>query len=251
MDLVGVAASLLRRWYIVLVGLILTGGVAYLVLEMVPPTYEAAATVMLLPPEASMKEENPLLQLAGLDQPSSLVVSYLASDSAREEFAKRFPTAEYDVVLDPLSHSPLITFTMYDPNQTVVMDALRAAVDTVPTALSSLQDRVAAPESARLTSTPLTIDAKPKAYLTDTLRALVAAAGGGIMLTLITAVGIDKLSGRRGRRGRRRDAGTASKPAKQEPARQETTQQEGIEDEAKASRVVEVNPSGSEYTSRR
>ena len=188
-DLTAFLGALVRRWYIVVIGLALTGGGIYLVLDRVPPTYDATGTVLVLPPRAATEGANPLLQLDGLGQPTSLVVAYLASDATREEFARRFPNAEYDVVVD---RGPLITFTMNDPDRAEVVEALEAVVAEVPTTLRVLEDRTNAPASARLSSIPLTVDSVPKVNMSGTWRALAATAGIGLVGTLLLAVGLDR-----------------------------------------------------------
>lgn len=214
MDLAAVIRSLLRRWYVVLAGLLITGAAGYAVLTQIPPTYTASGTVLLLPPTATVEGENPLLQLGGLEQPASLVVAYLAGSSARAEFAETFPTAEYDIVVDPLSRGPLLVVTMQDVTEQGTMDALQALLDQVPATLDLLQDDVAAPAVARLGSTPLTVDVEPTVSSKDALRAVVVVGVGGIALTLLLAVGIDGVS--RQRRSRRATKATGSGPAQTE-----------------------------------
>ena len=109
--------------------------------------------MLLLPPGASVADgSNPLLALGGLEQPAALVVAYLAGDESRQVFAEDFPNTTYDIVLDPLSRGPLVLITVEDPSEDDVMPALDAVLDTLPDALSMLQDQVDAPADSRVTS---------------------------------------------------------------------------------------------------
>lgn len=208
MDLAAVLRALTRRWYVVLVGLLVTAGLGYVVIGKVPPTYTASGTVLLLPPTASVEGENPLLQLGGLEQPSSLVVATLAGSTARAAFAEQFPTATYDIVVDPLSRGPLIVVTAEDTSSQGAMDMLGAVLDQIPVQLEALQDDVSAPASARLGSTALTVDLEPTSSNKDALRAIVVVGVGGVALTLVVAVGLERLARQRPAR-RAAKAGTA------------------------------------------
>ena len=198
MEFTAVLAALLRRWYVVLVGLLLTAGLVYVANDAVPPTYSATGSVLLLPPGASVADgSNPLLALGGLEQPAALVVAYLAGDESRQVFAEDFPNTTYDIVLDPLSRGPLVLIKVEDPSEDDVMSALSAVLDTLPDALSMLQDQVDAPADSRVTSMPLSVDTRPTTERSDSLRALIAAAGVGMVLTLVGAVAFDSLAARR------------------------------------------------------
>ncbi|KQR12209.1 hypothetical protein [Cellulomonas sp. Leaf334] len=198
MEFTAVVAALLRRWYVVLVGLAMTAGLVYVANDAVPPTYSAAGSVLLLPPGASLEDgSNPLLALGGLEQPAALVVAYLAGDEARQLFAEDFPNTTYDIVLDPLSRGPLVLIKVEDPSEEDVMAALNAVLDTLPDALTMLQDQVEAPADSRVTSMPLSVDTRATTERSDSLRALIAAAGVGMVLTLVGAIAFDSLAARR------------------------------------------------------
>jgi len=211
MDLRGVTASLLRRWYVVLLGLALTTGLVYLAYTAVPPTYSAQGSVLLLPPGAAVPDgSNALLQLGGLELPASLVVAYLTGDAVREPFDAQYPDATYEVVLDPVSRGPLIVLTVSAPTPDSVMDALGTALANIPDALASLQDQVDAPPSSRVRSTPLSVDTEPTTVVSATVRAVIAAAGLGLGLTLIGTVGVDSLASRRAERRTSSSGATAA-----------------------------------------
>ncbi|MFI2753389.1 hypothetical protein ACGIF2_08140 [Cellulomonas sp. P22] len=219
MEITALVAALLRRWYVVVLGLLVTAGLGFAAFTAAPPTYSAAGSVLLLPPSAAVTPgSNQLLQLGGLEQPASLVVAYVAGDDVRELFAEEYPDATYDVVLDPLSRGPLIMMTVEAPTADRVMEALDGALATVPSALVSLQDQVAAPPASRFLSMPLAVDNEPTTVTKATLRALIAAVGVGLALTLVGAVGLDSLMLRRQRRsGTGRRTAPTGQPPRPEP----------------------------------
>lgn len=218
MEFTTVVAALLRRWYVVLAGLLLTTGLVYGATTAVPPTYSAVGSVLLLPPEASLEDgSNPLLALGGLEQPAALVVAYLAGDEAREAFAQQYPDATYDIVLDPLSRGPLVIVTVEDPSSDDVLAALNSVLDALPAALTQLQDEVAAPSESRIGSMPLSVDTEATTERSDWLRAVIAAAGVGIVLTLVGAVSFDSLALRRRTRREAAAAAAAEAQAQQPP----------------------------------
>jgi hypothetical protein len=219
MEITAVTAALLRRWYVVLLGVLVTVGLVYGVHEKVRPTYDATASVLLLPPTKSGDEAtNPLFALGGLDQPSSLVVAYLTGEAATKPWAEQFPTSTRDIVVDPLSRGPIIMITVHDPSPTTVMNALHSAIDQVPAALTLLQDKVEAPAKDRVTSSPLTVDLAPATDSSKSTRAMIAALGLGAMLTLATAVSVDSLAARRRDRRAARAAAEAAAPPDEAPA---------------------------------
>ena len=78
--------SLLRRWYIVVLGVILTVAGVYGAYTVTPVTYSATSTVVLLPPEKSVKDgDNPYLYLGGLGQALNVLVITMNSAASQEE----------------------------------------------------------------------------------------------------------------------------------------------------------------------
>ena len=223
MDFTAVVGSLVRRWYIALCGLLVAAGLVGAALHLVPATYSATASMLLLPPQASLQTgANPLLQLGGLDQPASLAVAYLGGSDLHRQFGERFPGATYAAVVDTLGRGPLIIFTVEAPTPERALTALAGAVELLPNALNALQDGVDAPPASRVRSTPLSVDTKATIVKGTMLRAAILAGGVGLVITLIAAVAFDSLMVRRasrrrpGRTGGRDDLTAARTPAEAE-----------------------------------
>ncbi|MEZ0447905.1 hypothetical protein [Cellulomonas sp. ICMP 17802] len=225
MDLTAVMASLLRRWYVVVAGVLVGGALVVAALQFVPPSYSAAGSMLLLPPQADVKEgTNPLLQLGGLEQPASLAVAYLSASDVQQKFGEDFPGALFTVQVDPLSRGPLVVFTTEAPTPDGAISSLRGAVELLPDALQTLQDNVDAPQESRVRAVPLTIDERATIVRGSTLRAAILAGGAGLVLAFAGAVALDSLLVRRASRrsGRRRSTpgearGASSTTAADEP----------------------------------
>ena len=77
-----VPAALLRRWYIVALGLGLTVAAAVFVTDTVPPAYTVTAQTLLLPPANSVTAGgNPYLSLGGLNAVGDILSEAIRDDS--------------------------------------------------------------------------------------------------------------------------------------------------------------------------
>jgi len=184
-----VGAALLRRWYLTLVGLLATAGVAFGVMQLVPPTYETEANVVLLPPPSSVGEGgNPYLYLGGLDQAADIVTRSLTSDQSRTRILDALGHADFDVLPDWATSGPVLIVTARGATPDEADELRLAVLNTLPTTLLSLQDTLDVPTEARISSMVLTADDEPTTVRKSQLRAVMAA-------TAVAAVAVVMLIG--------------------------------------------------------
>src|SRR5690554_385163 len=107
-----VMRRLLRRWYVLLIGFVLTGIGAYGVFETVPVRYEAHASMLMLPPDESVELQegsNPYLLLGGLEQALAVLTTRLDSQAVREELTSS--AGDYAVAGDTTSGAAFLLIT--------------------------------------------------------------------------------------------------------------------------------------------
>ncbi|WP_186806160.1 hypothetical protein [Microbacterium aerolatum] len=193
-----VIRALGRRWYVVLIGAIVTAGLTVGAYLTTPPEYNARALVLLLPSETAVGEGgNPFLTLDGLEQPAGILVAYFSSAPAREEVKEQSETAQYVVGIDDSTRGPVIAVDVTDTSNEKALDTLAFITDRIPIELAALQDQVDAPADAVITSIPLTVDQKAERSMSGTIRMMIAALVVGIAATCITAFALDGLIRRR------------------------------------------------------
>ncbi|POH66780.1 MULTISPECIES: hypothetical protein [Cryobacterium] len=192
-----------RRWYVVLIGLVLTGVAAGVVYSEVQPTYQRNATLLLMPAASSVPEgENPYLFLGGLGQASDVLVNTMASQTVRESLLDGHPAADATVQRIATSSGPLLSVTATGSTNSEVALVLDRALSGVQTNLSSLQTRADVPEVERITAMPLTTDETSTVIQKSRLEAVAATAAAGFALTLLLAGLVDGLLLSRDRRRR-------------------------------------------------
>jgi hypothetical protein len=195
-------ASLLRRWYLVILGLILTVGACFATVKLVPPTYEAQATVLLLPPTKTVGEGgNPYLFLGALNQALDILVRTVNTDSARAPLEEQFPDVSFAAERDGTTSAPIMVIKSVGdtPNETVL--ALSVLLDSVPPKLAALQDPLAVPVDSRISSTNLAADDSATKDTKSQTRALVAMGAVCLTLTILLTGLLDRaLASRRLRR---------------------------------------------------
>lgn len=198
---------LLRRWPILLAGLILAAVAATGAWLKVPPHFERSSTQVLLPGRASLPErsQNPYLYIGGLTMAADVVVRAVGSENVANEVERDHPGVEVDIRRDPTTSGPVILITVSAPSDEEAATVLGILVLRAGTVLAELQREESIPAAERMSIVTLTTD--DHSTLKDRTRLLVSvAAGVGVAgLSVLAAAVVEGLASRRGARRRSSD----------------------------------------------
>lgn len=202
-------AAVGRRWYVIVVGVVVAAGATNMAINWVPPIYSASGTVLLLPSRLDPAQgQNPLLNLDSLEVPASIITGYADSDAAHQRISESAPSAKYTIGIDASLRGPVILATVEDTDPASVLPTLDLVLEYVPEALKTLQSELRVPDGAAITSMRLAVDNKTTVNYSKTVRA----AGGVVLavlgLSALLALGIDARAARR--RNRPRDSLTTT-----------------------------------------
>lgn len=212
MSFLDVIAALGRRWYVTVAGLFATAALLLGASTLEPPVYTARGLVLLVPSQQMVgKGGNPFLALGGLDLPARVVVAYYESDVAKARFTSGSPDSEYVVAIEESTRGPVISVDVTDNSPEDALATLELLTSSVPVELRRLQEEVDAPENAIVSTLVLAKDEEAQADNSGTVRMIIAAAGVGLVVTVVGAVAVDGLARSR-MRGRKRVG-----PAEPEP----------------------------------
>lgn len=185
---------LLRRWYLVLLGLLATLGLCLATTSLVPPVQQMQAHILLLPPRSAVPAGgNPYLALGGLSPTAAVVATSLTDESTMAGIVATGATAPYEVAPDTSTSAPVLLISVDGSTPQEASLTLRRVVDQIPIKLVALQKATEIRESSFITSTVLSIDVKPTPLRKTQLRALIAVLGGGVVGTALFAAVIDAL----------------------------------------------------------
>ena len=195
-DFVG---AMRRRWYAVLLAALAVFACSVLVLGRVGPTYEAEASVVLMPPlgnkvisENEYSRGNPLFYLGGLSQSRDILIDRLSDGEAAalvEEAAG--PDADFSLDGDPSSGAPILVITGEAPTPEGALAAALAVRDAVPAELNDLQSSLDIPLEARVLSLDLTIDEKATTIRKAQIRTALLVVGGLTAISLLLIALLD------------------------------------------------------------
>ena len=206
------ARSLLSRWYFVLLGFLLTAGLAWAAFQTIPVTYDSRASMLLLPPKISTEPDgNPYLYLGGLGHALDVLTRSLDADAERDRLQDAYPEATYEAIADTTTSGPIMLITSTASTSADARDLTAAVLEAVPTALSDLQTELGVAADSRITVMTLSVDTTPTVDSGLRTRTLGALAAAGVALTILLTGLIDGLlRSRRSQsaRGRGRDRGT-------------------------------------------
>lgn len=200
--------SCLRRWPIFLACLLVSGGLFYLAVDQVKPTYASKASIVLVPPTSREDPTaNRYLGLGGLKQSVDVLVGSMSSDQMTSRLEKQVPGASFEVVSDLASSAPILDITATSDSPRAAAAMLRAVLDRVPSTLDELQNSVSIAPDNRIAEVVLSADKAPKTVEKTRYRLLGVL---GVVLLLASALLVAALDGLLLRRSRRRGAGSGA-----------------------------------------
>lgn len=189
--------SCLRRWYFLVIGLIITGVATYFVFGLVPPTYTAKASVVLIPPTVAVTVgDNPYLYLGGLDQALGVLQVKAASPEVAAPLLDKFPGSSIAITKDATTSGPIMAISVSADTPEQTMALLKSTLALVPATLASLQKDLKVPATSVITSMPLSLDVKPTKVSKKQIQMTAMAGVGGLAATLLLTGFIDRLMSR-------------------------------------------------------
>lgn len=204
-------APLVRRWYLVLIGMILTTVAVSALTETVSATYTLSAAAVLVPgPDSIPEGDNPFLHMGNLVQARDVLVQTLSTEAATSEVLNGATDASVVATAERMTSGPVIVLTATAPTAARVTALRDAALGTLRERLDSLQDRANTPPGARISALVLSKDEIPEFSDRQRLRLMIMMSVLGLALTLVLTAVIDRLLRSRWRqrsRARRRSLG--------------------------------------------
>jgi hypothetical protein len=202
---------LVRRWYVVVAGLVATAVLCAVAVHVVPIRYQATASVLLLPPNSSVAQEggNPFLALGGLDVAAGVISRAMTDKATQQEVTKGGAPGTYTLEPDAVAGGPLLVITAEADSPQGALATLAVVNRILPTTLRTVQTGVGISPASLIRARPLTLDDAAQPVRKPQIRALLVALVAGLALTLLVASLIDGMLLRRS--GGRRLSGTYHK----------------------------------------
>lgn len=204
MNILDTLRGLMRRWYIVVPGLILAVAGAIGAFTIVKPGYERTATQLMIPGTGILPETttNPYLFLGGLAPATDILIRAINSESVAGEIAAEYPGVEIEVKRDPTQSGPVVLFTVTAADDADGAAALTELLDRSTEILDSLQNEQNVSEVDRIHVSTLTEDQAGTPQQRTRLMVTAAVGLGMVVVTLVTASLVDGLARKSVRRGR-------------------------------------------------
>lgn len=207
MFLQDLAHGLLRRWYMVLIGIMLTAAAGLFVFRTVPVTFEATSSLVLIPPVTTVSGgSNPYLYMGGLDQALSVLTVRMNSPVVADPILGKDPELSYAMGKDMTTAGPIMVISAAGDTEARTLNVLNQIVKSVPSNMKILQDQLQIPADTRITVMTIVTDTTAKAVNKKQIRSLLTVIAGGLALTLLLTALFDRafIRLRKWRTGRRR-----------------------------------------------
>lgn len=187
MDIWGLTKAALRRWYILLPGILITGVLAAMVGQGIDPEYETSGAALLVQSPGEEFLGNPYAETSG---PSALQI-IVSSSQTRARLAASGLDGDYELTVD--NRTPIFRIAVTSATAETAVATGQAVIDELAVTLQAEQLARGVPESAMATIQVL--DA-PDAVLTvssSRFRTLAVIGVVGIIVSLGLAIFFDDL----------------------------------------------------------
>lgn len=222
MNLRDLLGAVRRRWYVVVVGFLLTAGLCIGAMKLVPVQYTAASSVLLLPPQSTVGTGgNPYLSLGGLQGAVDVLGRAMISEQVVTDLTGGSPDETYTFEADATTSGPLLVLAVKSRSAEGALGLMQSVLDRAPTVLRDLQTEVNAPTESLITMSVISQDSTVEVDRKSQLRALIVVLAVGLALTFFATLLIDTALRRRGRTVPARDPSPvdgAHKPPSPPPA---------------------------------
>lgn len=193
-----ILGALRRRWYVALVGVLLTAVLGVGAAALAPPVYTSRGLVMLFPSDTAVGANgNPFLEMSGLELPAQVLVSYYSSDPEQKRIMSVAPDAEVTVSMEDSTRGPVVAIDVTARSARSAISTLNYVAGSIPGTLDELQSEVGAKKKVRLQARPLTLDHEATADDSRSMRMTIVAAVVGLGASAAAACAIDGIALRR------------------------------------------------------
>ena len=194
-----------RRWYLVLLGVLLTVVGSVGIFRLISPTYEVDTNVLVVGPSVTGDKNlptNAYLHLdAGLKPIRDVTTQVLMDPRSQGRLLAGAPTATYTVAATPLVAAPMISIVVKSKDSNEAAALSDNLVQSLGQTLSLLQTEVNAPTQLMVTSKVVSQTA-PYPLTGNRLRAALAVGLLGIAISLMLPFLAESASRRRNRPSR-------------------------------------------------
>ncbi|WP_239334720.1 hypothetical protein [Frankia sp. CiP3] len=209
-------AVLVRRWYILFIGVVLTGLAGVGVHATIGPTFQANAALVVLPPTSDSgttstpASRNPYLSLP-LGNTADVLTRIMATEAVRQELKAAHATSAYTIALVS-DGSPVLEIAATDTSAATATNTASVLVKTAESELEKLQVMQNVPKNSMIRASQLISPGEPDVLHGSQIRALLGVAALGLILSVTACfVAEGAFTGRRAAlaaavRGRRSDA---------------------------------------------
>ncbi len=189
--------TLVRRWYVVLVGLLATSALIYGSIKVTPKEYTATGEVLLLPPAPNVPAgDNPYLSLSGLEAVCDILGRAMQDGEAMNAVKAAGLTSEVTFQRDQNSAAPMMLLTTVAKSPEAATRDSALFLNQIPATLKGVQAHVNVPQNAYVTSTVIVSPDKVTTSSKSQIRSILVAGVAGLVLTLLLTAGIDRWLGR-------------------------------------------------------
>jgi hypothetical protein len=196
----GLHRVFLKRWYVALIGLLITAGLCAAALIKVPTQYETRSVTLLVPAPTKLAE-NPLTNLSSLGGLNDVVGTALTQPTMTANVKKAGYVGTYTVSPDVSSSGPLVVVDAISPTPAQSQSLAKKVTKLIPAALDTLQKGAGVTTTSAFVKSTIINHADHTTSVTkNRTRALIAAVAVGLVLTVLLVIGSERWSARRRRK---------------------------------------------------